>query len=116
MQRPPQFWRLLRLRLLKRELQWQAGLFAGVTAEVAQQLSAIFRATPIAAIVFVMKAAAFGSQPNLVQRFLQVHHDLAFIQKSQSDYATIALAVDVSVGRVIDAVAALLDVGQQRIG
>ena len=116
MQRPPKFRRLLRLRLLKRELQWQASLLAGVAAEVTQQLSVVFRAAPIAAIVFVMETAAFGSQPNLVQRFLQIHHDLAFIQKSQSDYATIALAVDVSVGRVIDAVAALLDVGQQRIG
>ncbi len=116
MQRPPQFWCLLRLRLLKRELQRQAGLLAGVAAEVAQQLSAIFRAAPIAAIVFVMKAAAFGSEPNLVQRFLQIHHDLAFIQESQSNHTAIALAVDVGVRRVIDAVAALLDVGQQRIG
>lgn len=116
MQRPPKLGRLLRLCLLKRKLQGQASLFAGVAAQVAQQFSAVFRAAPVAASVFVMEATAFGSQPNLVQRFLQVHHDLAFIAKNQSNHATIALAVDVGIRRVVDAVAALLNVGQQRIG
>ena len=61
--------------------------------------------TPFIAIEFVVISTRFGRQPNFMQWFLQVDHNLAAVGKHQGHHATHALVVNVSCTVVVDTVA-----------
>ena len=64
----------------------------------------------------VVVAARPGRHPHLVQRLLQIDHDLAAIGKGQGDHAPRALAVHIGIRGVVDAITTALDGKQQLFG
>jgi predicted small lipoprotein YifL len=63
-----------------------------------------------------MEASATGGQPHLVQRLLQIDHDLAAVGKGQGDHPTHTLVVDVGISVVVQAIATSLYASQQALG
>ena len=80
-------------------------LFAGAAGEHVKQFPLALGIEPLAADAFVVITTALCRQPNLLQGFLQIHHNLAVIFKRQSDHAARALVVDIGIGFFVDTIA-----------
>jgi hypothetical protein len=61
-------------------------------------------------------ATTASRQPHFLQRLLQIDHDLAAVGESHSHHAPAALAIDIGVCAVVQAVTTLLKSQQQGFG
>jgi len=90
------------------EFQREARLLAGRLGELAEEFALAFGVHPMLAVKAIVKPARPGSHPELLQRFLQVHDNLAAVGESQCDHAAYALVVNVCVRGVVDAITGAL--------
>ena len=95
------------------EAERQAGLSAGILPQLHPKIALALGVHPGLTVVAIVVTATAGGQPHLMQRLLQVDHNLTAVGKHQSDHATHALVVDIGIGGFVDAVAMLFDRQQQ---
>ena len=79
------------------EIQRSAELTLRIRGELLPELSLPFGVLPGGAIKSIVVAAALRGQPNLMQRFLQIHNQLAAVGESQRHHAADTLVVNVYV-------------------
>jgi predicted small lipoprotein YifL len=80
-----------------------------MTRQGPKKFALTFGVCPLHVIKSEVKATPFGSQPDLMQWFLQVDDNLAVVGKDQGDHASRSLVVDIGSGFVVDTVATRLD-------
>lgn len=95
------------------ELQALPRLLSGVARQALPKLTLALGVHPMRAVKFVMKATAARRQPHLVQGLLQIDHDLTAVGEGQRHHAAHPLVVDVSVGVVVQAIAADLNASKK---
>ena len=95
--------------LARLKLQCGARLGGGKAGQVFKEFPFAFGVLPQAILELVVIAARFGSHPNFVQRFLQIHNDLRAVAEGDGDHAAHTLVVDVGIGFIVDAIASGLD-------
>ncbi len=93
--------------------QGLSGLLGDITRETFPKLPLSLGVHPASPIKLVMKTTTAGGQPDLVQGFLQVDDDLTAVSKGQRDHATGTLVVDVSIGVIVQVIAADLHAHEQ---
>lgn len=98
------------------ERQWQTRLLRRVTAQAGKELPRAFGVLPRTAIKPIVVATGARGHPHLVQRLLQIDHDLAAVGERQGNHTAGALGIDISICGVIDQVTAALDAQQQFLG
>ena len=89
---------------------------ACVLCQRRKKFTAVFGVQPLVALEFVVKTTRSGGHPDFLQRLLQVDDDLAAVGKGQRDHAACALVVNVSITRIVDAVAGQLNRGKRLLG
>lgn len=99
-----------------RKHQGGSCLLGSQLTQHSKQLSTGFRVRPETFTPLKVVATALGGQPNFVQRFLQVDHNLTPVGKRQRDHAANALIVQVRIGLVIQGIARNFYGFQRRFG
>ena len=97
-------------------MERQTCLLAGETAEIFKEFTASLGILPVLTIKLIVKATSLGCHPDLMQRLLQVDHDLRTVGKHQGHHAANALRVDIGVRVIVESVAGLLHGQQQLLG
>ena len=95
------------------ELERFPRLQSGVVTERCKELTSTLGIHPRRPVMAEVISAGLRRHPYLVQRLLKVDHDLAAVAESDGHHAPRTLAIQISVGGVVDTVAALFHRQQQ---